>query len=301
MDTISVRQALPEDAEEIAALYCKVWKSGYPFKDIFEPEYVRNLLDKEKDAWYTAWVGDKCIGSSVGVVDVANKSAELGRTAIDKKYRGSGIGKTLAEKVRDELLEGDVELLWGYLRNKAIYQISKNDGLIAVGHTEYLIFKERDLFLLGLGLTPSSKKKRVKSTVNEIYKLESVQKISKDMNLESKVGEYPEEVITAVGFHGQPTSLNGIYYEPNKGVTITSIFQKELPKFLQATILVDKLEAIDFFKKLNFSITAFLPGWFHKNNRRYDCILLTNSLTSSKIQDKTLIPIMEKLREGFKR
>ncbi|MFH1066030.1 MAG: GNAT family N-acetyltransferase, partial [Nanoarchaeota archaeon] len=283
---IFIRKAVPEDAGQISMLYTDVWAGKYPISEFADSSSVEKRLAEGKDIWYVACDGGDFVGSGVGVVDKENNSMELGRAVVRKECRERGIAKRIYEQVREDALSGGIDLLWASMRNKATYDISKNDGLTAVGYSEIYFVNERELQLLGVRLSNSGKEKRIASTTKEIYCLKSVEEIIKKMMLEQKEGEYPPEAVASLQFIGRDSDICGFYYGENKAWIISSLFgHSPLPEYLQATLLIDKTRHIDFLQKLGFSITAFLPGWFLKDNNRYDCVLLTNPLVSTIIQD----------------
>jgi len=300
-DSILIKKAEPEDAREIVALYKEVYKGNYPISEYLEPKYVESILKTKKDIWYIAFSEGKCIGSAVGAMDLKNKSIEFGRGAIIEKFQKRGIGKRLYQLIEEDAQNFDIELLYGSLRNKAISEISKNLGLIIAGYSEFYVIGKRTLLLISMKLNDIGKKKRVAPLVKDVYNLKGVQRIIKQMGLEEKCLEYPSDVIAKTNFYGEHIKLEGYYYSPSKGLTIKTLFEKDenIPEYLQATLLADKLEHIKFLQQMGFSITAFLPGWFPKNNKRYDCVLLTKSITPSDINE-SLKPIVKDLLVEFK-
>lgn len=300
-DSVLIKKAEPEDAGEIAELYKEVYKGNYPIAEYLDPKYIESILKGKKDIWYIAISEKKCIGSAVGTLDLKNKSVEFGRGAIIKDFQKRGIGKKLYQLIEEDAQKYSVELLHGSLRNKAISEISKDLGLIVTGYSEFYVIGKRTLLLISMKLNALGKKKRIAPTVKDIYNLKGVQRIIKQMGLEDRCQEYPQDVIARTNFYGSSVKLDGYYYKPSKALTLDTLFEKnaEIPEYLQATLLADKLEHIKFLQEMGFSITAFLPGWFPKKNKRYDCVLLTKAITPSFINDSLKPPVKE-LIAGFK-
>ncbi|MBU4351955.1 MAG: GNAT family N-acetyltransferase [Nanoarchaeota archaeon] len=300
IDSIEIRKAEIRDAEKLSKLYNEVYEGKYPLNDFTNISSIEKIIINSKDIWYTAYLGDKCIGSALGVFNKKNNSIEFGRAVISKKYRTSGIGKKLYEFVNEEALNQGIDIIWGELRNKAIYRIAKNLGLHLVGYTELNVVKEREIHFIGQKLTALGKQKRRSSIIKDIYQLGGIKKIIEEMNLEEKEESYPEEIIAQTNVLENSELIDLSYYAPNKALTINSFFNKGIiPEYIQATILVDKIEQITFLKKMDFIITAFLPGWFKKDLLRYDCVLLTKVLVPTFVQDNSLESILKELKEGF--
>lgn len=91
-----VRQALPEDAEQLALL-AKNNMPGYPFVSIYDPSALREeiksgshrivALDKEQNIHGTAVLGDEHM-------------AEIKRVLVAKNSRGQGIAKALTTRLK---------------------------------------------------------------------------------------------------------------------------------------------------------------------------------------------------------
>ena len=299
---IFIRKAMPEDAEDIANLYTEVWSGKYPLNDFTDIILIKERLKAEKDVWYLAFSKERCIGSAVCTIDKDNNSAELGRAVTSKDFRGKSISKQLYEIVREETLNKGIDILWALIRNKATYEISKNDGLTIVGYSEsYILDKGREVLLFGLRMTKEGNKKRVISPTKEIYNLCGVQRIVQEMHLEGNEGGYPQEVVAKMALKGKPFSLEGMYYPLNKSFSATFIPEADsFPEHFEATILADKTRHIQFLQSMGFSITAFLPGWFQKENKRYDCVLLTSTLAPLPVCDIQIKPILEDIINEFK-
>jgi len=300
IDSVEIRKAEVEDAEKLSELYNEVWEGKYPLNDFTEIKEVKKKI-QEGHFWYLAYLDNKCIGSAVGTYDKVNNTVEFGRAVMVKEYRSQGISKKLYKFIRNEILESKVDILWGSLRNKAIYEISNDCLMTPTGYFEYYFVNQREVQLISMRLTEKGKKKRILSKVNNLYKLSAIKKIIKEMNLEEGVeGNYPNDVVVPFGIEEEEIFIKGNYQKPNKSLSIKSIFDKnKLPEYLQVILLIDKLKYFDFFKNLGFKITAFLPAWLQKNDLRYDCILLTNSFNPALIQDKYLKNMFEEFKKGF--
>lgn len=299
---ISIRKAEPEDAENISGLYKQVWGGKYPLNEFIDIGLIKERLNEEKDVWYLAFSQERCIGSAVCTLDKDNNSAELGRAVVSEEFRGKSISKQLYEIVREESLNRGVDILWALIRNKATYEISKNDGLALVGYSEsYILDKGREALLFGLRITEEGKRKRIVPPCNEVYGLKGVKRIVQEMKLQGKEGEYPGETIAKVSLKGEPKKIEGIYHPKNKSFAATFMPGEDfLPEYFEATVLADKIKHIRFLQSIGFSIAAFLPGWFQKEGSRYDCVLMAKNFASAVARDTQLEPILENIISEFK-
>lgn len=295
-----IRIAKAEDAKGIAELYNKVYEGKYPLLDFIDSEVVAEHIENKRYIWYICSENKKIIGSSVAEIEFWNNSAELGKTVVDKEYHNKGIAKNLCERVREDTLSRGIDILWGALRNIAMYNISKRDGLTLVGYFPGAhLVNERETHLMGIRLSFSAKQKRIISPFNKIYDLTGIQNIIKEMNLNGKEETYPEENIISAG-SDKNMLVTGSYYPSDKSLIINSILGDNFkaPEYIQMTVLIDKTSLIKLLKHLGFKITAFLPGWFLKKEKRYDCVILTNPIITPKIEE-TLENLIKKLAEGF--
>lgn len=301
IEDIVIRKALPEDAEEIARLYNEVYGGKYPLGEFTNQCLIEENLKAKKDVWYLAFFKEMCIGSAVCAIERENNSAELGRAVIKKDFRGNSISRQLYEIVREETLGQGVDILWALIRNKATYEISKNDGLTLVGHSEsYILDKGREVLLFGLRITPEGQKKRVIPHNREIYQIDGVKRIVEEMHLGGEEGKYPLEVVAKMTLKGEPASIKGMYHRPNKSFAATFIPETDsFPEHFEATILADKINHIRFLQSAGFSITAFLPGWYKKEGKRYDCVLLTSLPNQIAVCDEQIKPLLENLINEF--
>jgi len=302
IDSIEIRKAEIRDAEKLSKLYNEVWEGKYPLNDFTEIEDVIRKI-QENHFWYIANLGDECIGSAVGTYDKENNTVEFGRAAVQKKYQKEGIAQKLYDIIKENSLEKNVDILWGLMRNKATFNIAKNYGFTVVGYSDYyILLGSRETVLFGLNLTEQGKQKRVSSYMKDVYAINEVNKILRTMELKDNDGKYPEEIMAQLKLKGKKISFSGVYFDPNKSLVIDSFFEKEkIPEYIEATILVDKTNHLRFLQSFGFSITSFLPGWYQKNDKRYDCILLGKTLSEASIKDDSLTEIVDYFKEEFKR
>lgn len=301
LNDIVIRKAIPEDAGAIAGLYTEVYGGKYPLGDFTNQCLIEENLKAKKDVWYLAFSKEKCIGSAVCAIERENNSAELGRAVIKNDFRGKSISRQLYEIVREETLGQGVDILWALIRNKATYEISKNDGLTLVGHSEsYILDKGREVLLFGLRITQEGQKKRVIPQNREIYQIEGIKRITKEMHLYGEEGKYPKEVVAKMAVKGEPASIKWHYYLPNKSFAATFIPETDsFPEHFEATILADKISHIRFLQNAGFKMTAFMPGWYKKEDKRYDCVLLTSLPNQTAVCDEQIKPLLENLINEF--
>lgn len=303
LEEIVIRKALPEDAEDIAKLYNEVYRGNYSLLSFTKPHSVEALVKDERYKWYIAHSKEGIIGSAVAEINKWNNSAEYGKGVVKKEFSGKGIMKALLKQAKNDEQDYLVDLSWSQVRNEPIYRICSmilKQEMIGYLPGAHLV-NERETFLMSIGLLESGKKKRVISHAKEIYSLPLVKRIIQNMGLEEgAVANYPQDIIICPK-EGETISLNGFYHPREKSLILSSIsnWNFEPPQYLQATVLIDKIEYIELLQKYGFSITGFLPAWFLFEDKRYDCVLMTNPLIQPIANDNFLKDFVKEFSIGF--
>ena len=116
---IDVRFAVPDDAENIAELYDRVYDGWYPILDCVDPLRIRRLLASGEHIWVIGLDSGTVVGSSVGVAERANSAYEFGRAAVLREYRGNGhFLKMFANTIVAAKDRMDSDLVYGYARSE---------------------------------------------------------------------------------------------------------------------------------------------------------------------------------------
>jgi len=275
---IEFRQARPEDAEGIAELYKKAYGWVFPLTEYSDSGRVKQIIEENKRIWHIAVNKKEIIGSSVGIPHKWNNSVEIGRTIIDKKFYNSKIARTLCERVKEEASKQDVDICWGHLRNKAIYNVAKHLDMKVVGYLPGLHKSEvRELHLLCMYLSATAKEKRQAPKNCTIYRSDVIKEIMKELRLSTAVGDYPSDIF-AEPISDCVVPIKISHYHREKSTIIHSIdnFNKLAADYIQVTVLADKIDAMRFFSRFGFEFCAFLPAWFEKEGKRYDCVTMSN-------------------------
>jgi len=299
--TIQIRKAQQSDAEKIARLYIRVYNGNYSLKEYTAPDSIKKIIIDRKYIWYIAHHEKDVIGSAVGVIEKWNKSFEIGRTVVDNNFSNKGIGTALCENITKHAFKNGLNIQWGTLRDIAIYNIAKKLDMTVVGYLPGLHKpKKRETHLMTLRISQNAKNKRI-SVGNPIYTLPYVKKIIENFGLEDVKGEYPQETI--VGPESNRTATFKTQYHQGDNSTIITSADKFFASsdYLQVTLLADKTDAIRFFEKLGFEMCAFLPAWFEKDRKRYDCVLMANPIQEPSAHDKTLEEMVKEIKSGFRK
>ena len=276
---IEFRSAKAEDAEGIAGLYRKAYGGNYPLSEYFDSGWIVNAIQKEGHIWQIALSKNKVVGSSVGVPHNWNKSFEIGRTFVDDEFQNRKVAKTLCERVRNEAFGQGFEIGWGTIRNEAAHNISKNDGMTVVGYLPGLHKPAvRETHLFCMRLSPAAKeKRRVPRQMPLLYKTHLINEITREMGVEDIVDDYPQDEV--VGPESDCKASVKIFHHSGDDSTIIYAlenFEKLAAEYIQVTLLTDKTKAMQFFSMLGFKPCAFLPAWFEKDGKRYDCLTMAN-------------------------
>lgn len=96
----SCRLATPEDCEQMAELYKKVFAS-YPFP-IHDPDYLRQTM-AENLLYAGVWRKEKLLALASAEMDSGGGNAEMTDFATDPEARGQGLANTLLQLLEEEM------------------------------------------------------------------------------------------------------------------------------------------------------------------------------------------------------
>ncbi len=299
-DALNISYAVPDDAEQIASLYKRVWGGNYRLKEFVEPSEVAKNVLNPKYVWPIAKIDGRVVGSTVGTIE-GSQRCELGRTAVDKDYGAQRIASHLCDVMRDGALERGAEVLWGSVRNNQIHKIAHHLGLRVVGYLPGAhAAAEREVILMSQYLSESAKRKRVVPQHADIFGLKSVYGIQKELSLgESRVGKYPLEVIVSEDVQN-PALIAGDYHPHERSLRVTSYGSAlVIPEYVEVTMFADKNDQILQALEAGFEICAYLPAWVEQGGARFDSVLLAKPLVQPVLKNADFGPIVDGLREGF--
>lgn len=301
-EKIVVARASHEDAERIASLYNEVYEGHYPLAEYMNPTYIREAIARDF-VWYVGYCGEELIGSTVGVPEPWNNSIEIGRTVVKKVHNGKGVAKTMSSWVSTDGIERGFDMIWGTVRRHAIYKIAMGDSMTIAGYFPGRHKVEaRETHLLCLRLSERARAARVAPPRSWLYDLPVVQEILSRAGARDYPGPRIQDAVV-----GPPStrkvSIDFEYNELDESALISAVPDGPpvLPAYLQVTVLSDKLEVIEFFLRLGFTLCGFLPAWFLKDGRRYDCVVLANCTTIPALDDAAMNAILRRLMTQFQK
>lgn len=275
-----------------------MFQGDYPIGEYKSAGSVREMIEDESFIWYVLREDGRIIGSAVGTITKQNKSAEIGRTLISRDAQCTpGYITSLTDKLRQGLIEKDVELMWSAIRQFSLYKLAKRDGWCCAGHTngEYIVGKRED-YIIGIWLSESAKERRVMPPKSSIYSLKGVKRVMDEAGLEERVMDYPER--KAVSYKKDYEScIKFSYHAHNRSMTMANI--DDLPEHLQVTLLTDKEDCINYFLDDGYKISAFLPGWYLEDEKRYDCILMTKLKKKVEIPNVRFRKLIDSVNDEF--
>lgn len=139
MQEISIRQATPEDAEQVFKVRAETWLSTYPNKelgittDMIRQKFKNPEAGIEKTRRYLqdqththTWVADDD-GVIAGfiVASIADGKQEILAAYILPEYQGNGIGSMLMQSALDWIGEGEIEVHVASYNDQAITYYKK--------------------------------------------------------------------------------------------------------------------------------------------------------------------------------
>jgi len=303
---IEIREAKLEDVSQIAQLYQEVWGDKYPFPDYIKESEIEKTIRENECIWMLALDGGKVVGSATCAYNKWNNSAEFGRGVIKKEYRSQHIGKVASEKLIEKAFERGLDICYGRPRNIKVHSVVTFLGFQLVGYMPgpYLI-DFRELCLFAIKLSENCRKKRVTPIEkNKIYDLHLVKEIDRALSLKENPGEYPADIFVGDDTHSTG-ALRFIYSENNRALFFTSLnniseVNRGNIEYIEGDIVADKIGKINMLKSLGFKMTAYLPAWYEKEGRRFDCVKMVNYIKEFGYCDEFIQKIKELVDIGFK-
>lgn len=301
-DDFVIEPANSRFADSIAELYYKTYQGNYSLTSFTKPEEVRKLVDDGSYVWYIAHDAQKVVASAVGTLDLAHNKVEYGKGVVDPSLFNKGLMRDLLATIKQETEARKIDLSYSQIRNRPIYQVCT--GLLEQEVVGYLpgahLVEERETHLFSIDVLESGKEKRVASPIQCMYNIPFVAQLLEKMELKNRIGEYPDTVFVQNG-SGEQVVLQGAYNSREKSFSVLDFegYMEELPQYLEAVILADKVDYIRKLLSSGFTITAFLPAWYLEGDRRYDCALLTIPIVEPVLQDSFLQKKLEECIAGF--
>ncbi len=115
---MKIRPIEERDIKDVIALYHTVYGDDFPFKEFYEPAWVRKGIYDDGIAWSVAEQNGRVVGSAAVMVNVGDYDdmlGEFGRLVVDPSCRGQGIGEALG-RARVERIGERVEFAFGEAR-----------------------------------------------------------------------------------------------------------------------------------------------------------------------------------------
>ena len=119
---VKVRRIEERDIEAVIALYRTVYGADFPFREFYEPAWVRKGIYDDGIAWSVAEDAGRVVGSAAVMINVGDHDdliGEFGRLVVDPGCRGRGIGEALS-RARVESVGERIE--FGFAEARAVHE-----------------------------------------------------------------------------------------------------------------------------------------------------------------------------------
>jgi hypothetical protein len=300
---VHYRDATPEDAEQIAGLYDRVYSGGYPVAKLMDPVAVRQIIVAGADVWQVATIDDQVIGSVVGERAEWNRSYEICRAVVDPAFARGGRFRPLFDAIQRACVDrADCELIPGYARSDHMqhicevafvpYEMVGSDG------GKHLVSGEREEHVVVLAVNPFLRVRRMSPRVPLLSAGGELHSRIARLGLDDKPGPYPPTMIVgprgAESFESAAGRVTYGYFEPSRCALVSAVDAADpvdvsrcLTQLLEAqpeiehltvSVLADKGNLIRQLCATGFTLTAYVPAWYADGERRYDCAWLTARL-----------------------
>lgn len=145
MEDFDIREASPEDAEQLITFLSKVGgetdylsfgKEGLPVSKEAEEKFIQSMKEEEHSVLYAAWKDGKIVGDASlnGFPRRMSHRAEFG-ISVAKAEWGQGIGSALLRKIIEYAKEHTIELINLEVRsdNRRAIQMYEKFGFRKIG------------------------------------------------------------------------------------------------------------------------------------------------------------------------
>lgn len=296
-----MRRAQADDAEPLAALYQLTYgESSHPCQDA---DYMRSFVTNERNIY---WV-DVCDGEVVAGMCIAehrwHEGCELGFAITHPSHRRAGLAEALMQLACTTLCARQQgEVLFGYPRVRRIYEIGLKHiqpSFIAIGHDggRNVANGAREYHMIIYARLPHARFTHVTPRVNDILHSAFVREhIYQPLGLTMTPDEYPElsfagplpeeqkpddgavfnydydqhspsGALAINGYRGTQTGAGNL-----SGALADFLAHFPAAQHISADILADKTDLLRELRTLGFEVTAYLPAWYKRGTRRYDCL-----------------------------
>jgi hypothetical protein len=300
-------------AEELAKLYIEGYGGKYPLEEFTNPDLVRRAIRERRYCWMVGMHSGRIIASSAGIDAGWNNSFEHGRAIVyPPEFRRNHVIQALISTVVSVCLNQGHDIGWFGMRDgKGIGFSEKNDmGLVGFLPGMHKV-KARETHLMYVVREGAYRTKRATNDcVSERYG--ACVKYVEDVLGLRRFGlcppseEYPPDVVVG----GCDSSVAGypgfkVWYELEKIDNAVCIGRIETAggrldalvdilgqepfsaaDYVQLDVLADKFDAHDLLKSLGFEICAFIPAWFLKGSKRYDCMRFVKHSQSESLGEE---------------
>jgi hypothetical protein len=312
-------------AEELARLYLAGYSGKYSLEEFTNPESIRKAIRERIYCWMVGINEGRVIASSVGVMAHWNNSFEHGRAVVyPVEFRRKNVIQTLISAVVSACLAEGCDIGWlGMREDKGVAFSEKNElGLVGFfpGAHKVKVRENHLLYVVKEGCYRT--RRATNAQIMQVY-AKAVEYVEdalglKKFGLLSPPVEYPPDVVVGdqKGLRIEEKGFRLSYQtEPKDGAIVIGNIETASDQigvlldvmlraplnegeYVQVDVLADKFEAHERLKGAGFEMCAFIPAWFLKGGRRYDCVRFAKHSPSVSL-DEQIESRVDRLREVY--
>jgi len=299
----TTRRATRGDVGQLAALFQAVYvNSSHPFQSAAD---IEEFLADERNFEIVIEIDKKIVAGAAMTYSAWNDAYEFGRAITHPDFQRQGLAGLVMQQVVQEVCQRTLgSVFFGFPRVRRVADLAATLALpfVAIGHDDgrNVVNGQREVHLIVYAVPGHARFLHVAPPVPQVLHAPFLREhVFRPLGLTMTPGAYPPEYFVGPPCRWQRTHDGFVFdYEasaPNRAVEIVGHLTPTVPvtdlcaklngllqelsnaEHVTVTVLADKVDLIRELCGAGFQITAYLPAWYARKQRRFDCVQLVRA------------------------
>ncbi len=292
--TMKLTLANSNHASHISKFYRETHDDDFPHTEMFSENTVGRMIRDNDLAVIIASDASKILGCGVAFPSEWNQSFEIGSLSVQPSDRRVQVGRALFEALR-RLGAKRYGVTYFRANSEMTFRRARKIGAKCWGYRILPNAQDADDAELLMGFFDHQKEAaRIDPPDNDITRLPFAARIVETLHGETGVVPYPKNYpVGSPRGTGAPMDLGRIWptfhaagnfvtIESSTGPAPTDVIEAFVSKVrkkgvddIRLFLPVNQVDAYFDLMELDFTATAYLPGWYLRANQRFDCLEMT--------------------------